>query len=190
MRHRLKATLLVFVLGILSCSHAGDQSRESWLPDAWPNPTLTPQLGSDRVLLYRPDSARTAQLALATHLTHHGFLMQEVTARHLQTQGRRRPDSLHFHGGADVDLLTTTLQVFPAILLVRSTGTPNLRRLKRLSGVSRAHPNGHGHKIRYPSVVGQGGDGPNPLTQVLFDRMAALLRSYPADRLMYLNRDN
>ncbi|TGE20964.1 hypothetical protein [Hymenobacter metallicola] len=122
-------------------------------------------------------------------MTKQGFVLQEVTATHLQTQGCRLPDSLRFHGGADIALLATTMQTFPAILLVRSTGTPNLRRLNRLSGVSRAHPNGHGHKIRYLSIVGKNGGISNSLAQVVFDRMTALLRVYPADQLLYLNRD-
>jgi hypothetical protein len=188
MTKRLKTALFVLVLGFVSGSHARAQSRESWWPEDWSAPTPVPRTGSNRVLLYRPDSARTALLALAAHVTHQGLVVEELTARHVQTQRFRLPDSLRFTGGAGMELLATTLQAFPAVLLVRGTGTPNLRRLQRLSGVSRTRPEGHGHKLRYPQVVGQQGGVSDPLAQAVFDRMVIVLRSYPADRLMYINR--
>lgn len=84
-----------------------------------------------------------------------------------------------------MSLLVTTIEAFPSILLIRSTGVPNLRRLKYLSGMSASPP--QGHKVKYPGEEGKNGGTPTSLSQVVFDRMVALSRLFPVDRVMFLN---
>ena len=172
----MKHLLLLLVLSCGSLHETLAQGRQPWMLDAWAGPTAAPVSGTNLVVLHRPDSARTALMDLARVLAQQGFDVDVLTRDAVQA-GRTLPDSLHLKGGAVVRITARTAHDFPATLVLHAEGIPNLRRLRRLS---------HGHKVRYPHVVGTNGGQPKQLPQIGFNTLVAILTAYPSVRVQYL----
>ena len=146
------------------------------MPETWVGPTAVPILGTNLVVLHRHDSARTALVDLSRLLAQQGFDVHVLNRNTVQA-ARTLPDSLHLKGGAAITITARTAQDFPATLVLHTEGTPNLHRLRRLS---------HGHKVRYPHVVGTNGGQPRQLPQNGFNTLVAIVTAYPSIRVQYL----
>jgi hypothetical protein len=178
----MRAYSLLLLLLFSRVLPAFAQTRESWLPSEWTVPTPTPPDSADRAVLYTPDSTRIAFTVLTRILRQQGFEVNPYDSLHLLAN-RILPDSLHLKGGAALHITVVAATSFPCVLVISSNGTPDLQRLHRLSGPSRAHP--AGRKVYYPGEPGMDTGRPGTLSQISFDAMAAVATAYPKARVMY-----
>lgn len=145
-------------------------------------PTPTPPDSADRVVLYTSDSTRTAFAVLTRILQQQGFEVTLYDSLHLLAY-RVLPDSLHLKGGAALRINAIAATGFPSVLVISSNGIPDLQRLHRLAGPTRARP--AGRKVPYPGEPGMDVDKPGTLPQVSFNAMVAAATAYPKARVMY-----
>jgi hypothetical protein len=178
----MKAYPLLLLLFSFRVLPAAAQMREPWMPAEWTVPTPTPPDSADRVVLYTPDSIRIAFTVLTRILQQQGFKVNPYDSLHLLAY-RVLPDSLHLKGGAALQITVVAATSFPCVVVISSNGTPDLQRLHRLSGPSRAQP--AGRKVFYPGEPGMDTGRSGTLSQISFDAMVVAANDYPRARLMY-----
>ena len=181
--------VFLFLLLLLSFRilQTAAQSPDPWLPAQWTAPTPVPPTNADRVVLYTFDSTRTAFGILTRILQAQGFEVEPFDSLHLLAY-RVLPDSLRLKGGAALRITVIAATAFPSVLVISSEGVPDLRRLHRLAGPSRARP--AGRKVPYPGEPGMDRDAPGTLPQIGFDAMVTIATAYPKARVLYAATQN
>ncbi|WP_305012591.1 hypothetical protein [Hymenobacter mellowenesis] len=111
-----------------------------------------------------------------------GFSVEFPASNNLSA-GRTLPDSLRLKGGAGVRVTAVTDAKFPGVLVLSSTGIPNLRKLHRLAGPTAARP--YGRKVHYPGEEGTNTAQRGQLPQIAFDLLAAIANAYLGASITY-----